>query len=152
REYARRIAFRDISYEEMLSVQAILGTYEGCRLGAFPGELTTQEDALLRRLFNDIYRLQARGEVTQGQIVSILAAWNGATGAFGWGGLAPKLSRRLKGPLAYVFGRRSLQLKRQADALMYFRLVKAEATRESPLWRLAESELKKLGEQSAEGK
>jgi tetratricopeptide (TPR) repeat protein len=152
REYARRIALRDVSHEEMLSVQAILGAYEGCRLGAFPGELTAEEDALLWRLFNDIYRSQARGEMTQGHIVSILAAWNGATGAFGWGGLAEKLPKRLKGPLAHVFGRRSLQLKRQADALMYFRLVKAEAAQDSPLWRLAESELKKLGEQPGEGK
>src|SRR6185436_8454545 len=139
REWARRIAVRDLSYEDMLCVQAILGLYEGTRLGAFPDKLTAEQDAILWQLFNDIYRGQARGELTQEQMVNILAAWSGSTGAFGWGGLG-KLPPRLRAPLAYVFAHRSLQKKQKVNAQMYYRSVKQEAPGGSVLARLADVE------------
>jgi len=144
-EYARRIAFRDISYGEMLSVQVVLGTFEGCRAGAFgPGELSAQEDALLWKLFNDISRAQRSGELAHEQVVKLLTAWAGSTGPFGWAGLAPKLTPEVRGPLAYVMGRRYLRLKKPGDAAMYFRTAQKEAPRDSDLWRLAEKELGRL--------
>jgi hypothetical protein len=141
REYARRIALRDISYRESLSVQVVLGLCEGCRAGAFgAGALSPQEDALLWKLFNDLARAQRSGELTHEQIVKILTAWAGSTGMFGWAGLAPKLSPEIRGPLAYVMGRRSLRRKKSADAAMYFHAAQKDAPRDSDLWRLAEKE------------
>jgi len=123
----------------------VLGTFEGCRAGAFgPGELSAPEDALLWKLFNDISRAQRSGELAHEQVVKLLTAWAGSTGTFGWAGLPPKLTPEVRGPLACVMGRRYLRLKKPADAALYFRTAQKEAPRDSDLWRLAEKELGRL--------
>jgi hypothetical protein len=144
REYARRIAFHDIGYEEMLGVQTILGTLEGCRLGTFGDDVTAEQDALMWKLFCDIFQGQRKGKLKQVQVVQILSAWGGATGLSGWAGLAPQLSPGIRGPLAYVLGHRSLRLKKPKDAEMYFRVALKDAPPDSALRRLAEADLKKL--------
>ncbi len=153
RSYARRIATRDVSHEELLSVQVVLGLVEGCRAGAFgPGALSEEHDALLWGLFGDLYRAQFRGELRHEQVVQILAAWGGASGGFAWAGMAPRLSPSLRGRLAYVLGHRHLRLKRSADAVQYFRTAVADAPGGSALSRLAAAELKRLGPTALEAR
>jgi hypothetical protein len=151
-EYARRIAFRDISQAEMLNVQVVLGLVEGCRAGAFgPGKLSPGQDELLWQLFSDACQAQFRGELTHEQIVQIVAAWAGISGEFGWATVARKLSPSLRGGLAYVMGNRYLRKNWSPQVVAhYFRTARDEAPAGSVLRRLAEAELARLERKKAD--
>jgi tetratricopeptide (TPR) repeat protein len=144
REYARRIALRDLPYREMLTVQMVLGVFEGCRAGAFPDGLTPEQDELLWRMFRDVAEAQWTGELAHQQAVQIFTAWGGATGSLGWAGLAPKLKKSIRGPMAYVMGHRYLRLRKPDEAKTFFREALADAARESVLARLAAAKLERM--------
>ena len=79
-------------------------------------------------------------------MIPLALTWRGTTSLLGWGGVAPSLNPKLRGSLAYVFGRRLLRLKQPTEARELLRQAAAEAPTESSLRRLAEAQLRALGE------
>jgi hypothetical protein len=71
-------------------------------------------------------------------------AWTGTAGFLGWGGLAPTLQPRIRGPLAYVLGHRFLGMGQRDDAVAAFHAAVADGPPGSPLRRLAQAQLDRL--------
>jgi tRNA A-37 threonylcarbamoyl transferase component Bud32 len=145
REYARRIAFRDLPYAESLRAPVLLLGAEIVRQEGFGGELSAEQDELVWQAASASYALYADGKVGTAQALQLGLAWKkGITGLLGWASVAPSLPAEVRGPLAYAFGHRLLRLKMPREAEDLFRSALADAPRDSPLRRLAQAELDRL--------
>ena len=118
------------------------------RQGALPAKTTADQDALAWKLSEDLQAAHfTHGRVGKSQLFGLALAWNGTTGAFGWGGVQKNLPADLRGPLAYVFGQRfATRLNNAKEARQFFETALQDATREprNPLLeRLAREELAK---------
>jgi hypothetical protein len=121
----------------------------GAQLGrhlVLGGRCSAEQEQLVRELAQRVFIRYSRGELTQGQLLKIVMTWKGVTDVFGWGGVADSLTPAadLRGPWAYQFGHRYLQLKRPADAETFFRTALDDAPPGSVLHRLAQAELDRL--------
>jgi hypothetical protein len=139
REYARRIAFQELSFMDSYGIQFALFIAEAFRQGALSGPASDEQDALIWEVSESVYRAYTRGEFTDAQALLGLFAWLGTTGFPGWGGLSASLQGRpqLRGPLAYLYGQRYLRLKKTADARMLFQTALKDARAGTGLYRLA---------------
>jgi tRNA A-37 threonylcarbamoyl transferase component Bud32/tetratricopeptide (TPR) repeat protein len=149
RDWTRRMAFHDISYLDYQGIQAPLTMTEAVRQGAFGGKPSAEEDALAWGVCQDIYRDVTTGEIRESQLFQGCLAWTGTAGFLGWGGLAPTLPPRIRGPLAYVLGHRFLGMGKRDDAVAAFRTAVADGPPDSPLCRLAQAQLDRLGRKAA---
>jgi len=147
RHYARRIAFLDLSFAELLRIPPQLFIAELFGQGAFGGKLTPQHDDLVWKLAEDFYAaLVHTGKMTTKQVLPLLMTWKGVTNFLGWGAVRGALEPQIRGPLAYVAGHRYLRLKKRKEAVGFFRTALADAPPDSALRRLAQAELERLGE------
>lgn len=143
REYARRIAFQDLSYMDYYGIQFALFIAEAFREGALSGPASAEQEALIWEVSESVYRAYTRGEFNDAQAFLGLTAWLGTTGFTGWGGLSASLQGRpqLRGPLAYLYGQRYLRLKKTAEARMLFQTALKDARPGTALYRLAQRAL-----------
>jgi WD40 repeat protein/tRNA A-37 threonylcarbamoyl transferase component Bud32 len=150
REYARRIAFEDLSYMDYHGIQYALFIAEAFRQGALSGPASAEQEALIWEMSESVYRAYTRGEFNDAQAFLGLTAWLGTTGFTGWGGLSASLQSRpqLRGPLAYLYGQRYLRLQKTADARLLFQTALKDARPGTALERLAQKAL----EQAPAGK
>ncbi len=145
RDYARRIAFRSLSFAETVRVPILLFWTELLHQGTMPGPLTAEQDALLWQVSGDLFATYMAGKFATPQVVSLGLTWKGTTNFLGWGGLAPALAPNLRGPLAYVMGQRYLRiLNKRNEAEMFFRIALKDAPADSALRRLSQTELDRL--------
>jgi hypothetical protein len=144
REYARKIAFHEISYPEYVKVAPFLLAQQMMRQGAFASELSADQDSLLWALVEDTYAQFRSGKVGKTTLLVLGVSWKGEPGLLGWGAASRALSPALRGPWAYVMGHRYLHHhKKPRVAVTMFRTALADAPADSLLKRLAQAELDK---------
>jgi hypothetical protein len=144
RGYARRFAFRELPFDAVLRVPPQLLVSEVVRQGAF-GDWSPRQEQLCWDVVTDAYDRFVTGKVGTTQMFQLGLTWKGTTGFLGWASVAPTLPPEFRGPVAYVIGHRLLRLKRPADAKTFFQTALKDAPPCSPLLRLAEDELERLG-------
>ena len=144
RELARKAAFRELPFPELVRVPVLLGSVELTHELLFRDSFSAEQEAMLWQLGNDALDAYLAGKLGLPQAAQAALTWRGSTNLLGWKGLALTLEPRLRGPAAYLFGYRYLRLKRPDDAGMFFRSALADAPPGSPLARLASAELDRL--------
>jgi tetratricopeptide (TPR) repeat protein len=146
REWASRIAFRQMSFADQVRIPAVLLVVEMFRQRAFTGASTTPEqDEVAWNLVNQGFSRYMSGELGDPQAVSLAMTWKGVTAFVGWDALAPSLRPEFRGPAAYVFGQRYLRhLNQREQAARFFRTALDDAPADSVLRRLAQEELDQL--------
>jgi hypothetical protein len=145
REWARRIAFEDLSYPEMIRAPLVLMAYEMMRQGAMPGDLSADQDAVAWKLTEDTFSAVLANKFGSAEGLKFALAWKGVTGPFGWKGLAEILDPSIRGPFAYVLAQRYERvLKSPDEAPALYREALKDAPADSPLRRLVEAELERL--------
>ncbi|HUY34039.1 MAG TPA: protein kinase family protein [Pirellulales bacterium] len=141
---AWKIAFHEVSLGDFSRLAAVVMGSETARQVAFGGQVTPEQETLVWDLTDDFYTAFMSGKISHTQALQCVMSWKGIMNFAGWGGLAPTL----RGPMAYVLGRRRLQLPppaQRADAARFFRTAVDDSAPLSLLRRLAETELKGLG-------
>ena len=144
---ARRLAFLDLDYPELLFAPPRLLTLEIWANGAFGGKPTDDQQALLDKLATDVWTMVMRtGEVKWQQLAVLGGAWKGLPKLLAWDLSAKPLPPKIRGPLAYAIGHRVLRKNRTKDALAYFRAAHTDAPDGSALQKLAQAEIERLGQ------
>jgi tetratricopeptide (TPR) repeat protein len=144
-DYARRIAYLELPFNEHYGIQLPVAFYEAIRQGAFGGNLSVDQDAFTWQLCYDLWLGYQQGRLRPDQGLLAILTWTGTTTGFlGWDSLAPTLEPSLRARLAYVMGRRYLQAHKPKEADQFFRAVLNETAPGSPLHLLAEAERKRM--------
>jgi tRNA A-37 threonylcarbamoyl transferase component Bud32 len=145
RELARRLAFQELPFPEALQTPPLLLVAEVVRQEGFGDSLTAEQDELVWETALKSAALYAQGKIDLTQALQLGMAWKkGVTGFLGWAAVAPALPAEVRGPLAYLLGRRLLRLKKPQEAEGLFRSALADAPKDSPLRRLTQEELDRL--------
>ena len=142
-DFMRQVAFGEVPFPEAVRGPVRLVALERMREGAFGADLSPEQEALAWGLTDDLFALYAGGGAKR-QFIELAMTWMGTTGFLGWASVAPDLKPSLRGPLAYVMGRRLLTLHKPAEAETLFHAALADAPAGSPLQGLAQAELDKL--------
>jgi tRNA A-37 threonylcarbamoyl transferase component Bud32 len=148
---ARRLAFRDLSFAEYIHGPLTLFAAQTMRQAALgPEPVSVDEDVLLWQLAEDSYAAYLTGKIGESYLLSFVPILKGKprVPGFGWTELAAGLSAqpRLRGGLAYSFGRRYLRLNNRRDAKMFFTTALADGQRTADplIVTLAHAELDRL--------
>ena len=144
KDVARKIAYKTVSFLDFGLLPVLLTVSELFHQGAMPGKLTEEQDALLWQVAQEMYSGFSSRRVSTPQFVQILLTWKGTVNRLGWAGVAPALDPSLRGPLAYVMGRRFIRLKKPEQAADFFRQATDNAPPDSTLYELASAELARL--------
>ena len=153
RDVARRIAYRDLSFEDLARWPLYLGwiafIHEDCFNAAEP--LSSDQDELLWRMAGEIYAAYREGTLTERYFLPFgaIVAGNPNAPGMGWAEVYKLLDRnpKLRGPLAYIFGQRYVKKGDPKTGLMFYRSASADAVREPSqplLKKLAQFEIDAL--------
>jgi len=144
---AEQIAFLDLSFANLVRVPAILVISETVRQMVFPDGGTQEQEQLVWDAMDRAYGAYFKGRIAEPELFAIFYTMKGQTNLTGWAGVAPQLEPSIRGPAAYVFG--CLYLKRSApvEAREFFKTAVTDAPAGSPLKRLAQAELDRMGSQ-----
>jgi tetratricopeptide (TPR) repeat protein len=140
RDLARRLAFHDLTFAENYQLPLLLLGAETIHQMALPGPLSPGQEALIWDVMQRWRAGTAAGKFRLEQSISLAVTWKGAT-TFLWRGLRAQMEPELRGPFAYLFGKRYQRLGRAAEAGQFFRDALADAAPGSPLERLVQAEL-----------
>jgi len=143
-EFNRGCALGTISLPEFLRGPPRLLLREMWRIGAFGGNYSAPQEELIWKLSTDGMELYAKGAISPLQATQLGLCWKGITGPFGWGDVSPKLPPNVRGPTAYVFGKRMQQIQNPQAARIFFQSALVDAEPESNLLRLTKAELDRL--------
>ena len=149
RTCARHLAFQDVTFAESQRIPWLLAPYESIRQAVFPGDLSADQDQVLWQLVSELHKAYTTEKVSMFQLGALLLTWKGNTGLLGWQGVAANLPGSLRGPLAYVIGRRYQQLKKPKEAESFYRTALKDALADSALHRLAKGVLDRKEYESA---
>jgi hypothetical protein len=142
RRCAEGIAFRSVSFAEVLRAPLLLAAEQIIREQAFGNELSADQEAVVHDLVRDAFTLYSTGKLGKQQAVQIGMTWkSGVTGFLGWGSVAPHLSPAVRGPLAYVLAHRVRSLQMADKAAPFLRTAVDDSAEGSSLRRLAQAEL-----------
>jgi hypothetical protein len=150
RSWARKIALRDLSCAEEVRVPAFLALHELMRQFAPPdGPMAQQQDDLYWELVQDGYNSYLDGKSKEAQFLAWAFVMKGQPNipGLGWRELSRSIPPHVRGPLAYLFGRRYLRLNDAANARKFFEAALADADQapaKSPLRGLARAEVERL--------
>jgi serine/threonine-protein kinase len=144
RDWARRIAYRQLSVLDSARAPVLLLAAEVLRHGAFGGAPSDEQDAVVWDAVEKVFGLFASGELGRTQVLQLGLTWKGTANFLGWGSVAPGLPPPARGPLAYAMGHRFLRLGKPAEAEAFFRTAADDAPDGTGLKRLARAELDKL--------
>jgi serine/threonine protein kinase len=147
RDWARRVAFRDLSFQDNVLAPMTLLALAILREGAFDADLSPDEEEVAWFAVLEVWNRFTRNKISKTQLLQLGLSWKGTTGFLGWGAVAPGLDAKLRGPLAYLFGQRLRKLRKRPEAEMLFRTALADAAPDSPLRRLAQAALDRLSKQ-----
>jgi hypothetical protein len=146
-EYARRIAFRRLSFGEFTHTHFRLWLFEGLRLAVASdrGELSAAQDQLVWQLVQDAHSAYAARRLSEDAILDLVSVGMGQGGYTKWREAAAKLPAELRGPIAYVLARQyRLNLDRRDEAALFLGAAQNEAGSvppRSPLRALVEAEM-----------
>ena len=143
RAAAEQLAFLAVEPADYFRLPPQVLVYEKVRQELFPGGPTADQDAAAWDAVGGVCGLMWDGRLSKTAALQLAFAWRGSEGSFGWGGVAPGLPPGVRGPVAFVMGRRYLVLNRPGDARRLFQTAAADAPADSPLRRLAEAELRR---------
>jgi tetratricopeptide (TPR) repeat protein len=146
RDCARRIAFHEIAYPEYMTLPLLLAGSEVLLTEAFDGQPTPAEAELVWKLCQDGLQLLADERLDWVKDSSAMfITWNGlSSGGLSWSALAPKLPGEVRGPAAFVLGRRYVRLGRPAEAQSFFQTALQESNVGSAVHRFAQDGLQRL--------
>jgi hypothetical protein len=148
REYARAMAFGQLSSRMETTSQVILSAFEIARHVIQntddPQPLSKDEDEVLWKTSQELIAGYQDGILKETQGLQLYFALIGNNNSLGWQAVAPTLKPRYRGPLAYVFGRRCVHLKRLDEARAMFRSAINDAAQGSAVQRLANAELRRI--------
>jgi tetratricopeptide (TPR) repeat protein len=147
RDWARRIAFRDLSFQDNVLAPATLLALAILREGAFDADLSPEEEEVAWFAVHEVWDRFTRNKIGKTQVLQLGLTWKGTTGFLGWGAVAPGLDAKLRGPLAYLFGQRLRKLGKRPEAEMLFRTALADAASDPRLRQLAQTALDRLPKQ-----
>jgi tetratricopeptide (TPR) repeat protein len=142
REAAKKLAFQSVSLREYLQLPLRAGAAT-LALEAIPNASAEQE-RLVWKTAEDLLAATLSGKLTKAQGFQLAMTWKGTTGVFGWAGLAPHLTPKLRGPVAYVLGHRYLRMGKAKDAAEFFRTAAKDAPDGSALGQLTRVAQKSL--------
>ncbi len=142
RDWARRIAFRDLSFADYVQVPVLLTMHQGLRDLTFAAEPTAEQDELLWTFCRDLHAAYSRGEVGMAEILQLVLTWKGTTNALGWAGVAPKLAKPLRAQAAYFAGIRYQRLKRPQESDQFLKTAHTDAEPTSDIARLVGGAIK----------
>ena len=142
RALARKIAYRQMPFHEMVRETMVLITVGFVREGAFGGHLTAEQHVLVRRWAVLSGKDLREGRIGTKQLLPLFLAWNGASPLLSWKLVAPKFSAEARALTAYILGHRCRTLKKTRQAQAYFREALKLAGKNDLLRRLAQAELK----------
>jgi len=144
RAVARAIALRELPIDELIRKTLVAYFVESIRQFVIKGDFSPGQEAVFVKLGEDAVGAYFSGKVGQPQLLQLALTWRGMANLAGWAGVAPSLEPSLRGPLAYMFGLRFLQLKHKTEAISFFRAAMADAPKGSTLQQLARAELDRL--------
>ncbi len=150
RQVAEHWAFRDQPMHELIAGFLDSLAVEIVDQLLIPEELSPEQQALAGQFAAGAYAAYYEGSLDKSHLMQMLMVWNGLTGLGGWQTLAPKLDADMRGPAAYFFGHRYLQLKRPSVAVDFWKGALEDAKADSTLERLCRAELDRV-EQEQEG-
>ena len=139
--YARHMAFLDLPLAESVRMPIVLIGTEILRDRAFPDGTTPEQETVLEEATDRMYGAYFDGRMDLARCFQFMMAAKGNLNEFGWAGVAPSLDAATRGPTAYVLGHIYLRLKRPDDAAQLFQTAVTDAPPDSPLRRMAQSEL-----------
>ncbi len=146
-EFARRAAYLEISLKEEFNRPLLLAVESEIRLSAIPEGAEPELARLIDEGLAEINQAHQESRFDDSQLMKMFRAWMGGTGIFGWSGLERSMNNmpELRGKIAYVYGRRFLVLKQPEFARRLFQLSTRDLPLSSPLHKLAQVQLDKLG-------
>jgi hypothetical protein len=147
-DYARKLAFHDLSAREALRGMVLALAAEILRYGAFSSNPTPEQEAILWKVAEDGYGIYWSGKLSldqlQAQLRPLLAIWQGKLDKTAWERVLPEVEPSFRGGLAYVFGRRLIMANKLPDAEVLLRTALSYAPPGSTLHRLTQTELGRL--------
>lgn len=143
KEWARKMAFLDLSADEYYWTPPRLLAYETICREAFSGTPTPAQDEIIWQTSVGACEAIRIGEISRAEVLQLALAWKGSTDRSGWGGLAPNLKPELRSTMAYMLGHRYRRLNKLAEATEAFKMAAADSPAQSSLRKLAEVELLK---------
>jgi hypothetical protein len=148
REWARRFAYRDLSYRDYTNIPFLLAGSEFLHQSLMPGPLSQEHDELFWKLACDLHAAYVSRTLTEVHVISLGIAWKGNDRfGLGWKAVDNAVLKKhpdLRCPLAYVLGHRSLRQNQRTEAITYFTIARDSAPATAPLHRLARAELDRL--------
>jgi WD40 repeat protein/tetratricopeptide (TPR) repeat protein/predicted Ser/Thr protein kinase len=146
RQHARRIAYGELTWPEEWRGVMFLGAAEYIHQEALPGALAQDQEELIWQLVHEAYASHVREPLDVPKMVALGLAWKGNPGLFGWASVRDKLPPAVRGPGAYLLGKRYWHvLKKPARVVRpFFQTALKDAPPNSVLRRLAQEELDRL--------
>jgi hypothetical protein len=110
KEWARKMAFLDLTPNEYFWTGPRLLVYEKFRQELLAGPPTPEQDEIMWQATVGACEAFRTGELSKPQLFQLALAWKGTTNLLGWGGLGPKLKPELRANVACVLGWRYRKL------------------------------------------
>jgi hypothetical protein len=147
RKLARKLALRQLGLRDTLLEPQQLLLLEGFRYGAFDGAIPPELASIVRKQCTDLATAYGDGRLGDEEAASLVRLWRGEQDdpAPDWAVVRAAGVPELHVPLAYTFGRRYTQLKRDALARPFYQYVVDQAKpTDTVLARLARQELDRI--------
>lgn len=143
RKCLQNLAWQNVGYGEYVRIPGYLMASETIRQGAFPQGITPDEEQLVWDVVSAGITRYLTRELTSIQGIGLASTWQGSTTS--WKFLAMGLPKDLRGPCAYVFGRRYQHGRRNLPvARSFFEEASQSAPADSTLKKLSEAALKSI--------
>lgn len=136
RDWARRFAYRDLSFADFVQVPVLLTMHQGLRDLTFATAPSDEQDEQLWQFCRHLQDAYAKGDVGVPQVMQLVLTWKGTTNILGWAGVAPKLSPALRAEAAYFASIRYQRLKRPADSALLLKTATTDAAPDAPIRKL----------------
>lgn len=144
KEFIRDYSFQSIRFRDCFDRPIRLFGIDAFNELLFDGKMTENQDKLIRQFVDDGLHAAFAGKLDSKQAFKSVNVLRGNNDFYGWKSLSPSLDPTLRGPAAYIFAMRYLQLKRPKDAAMFFGDALKDAKPDSLLQRMANEELAKI--------
>ncbi|MFC1479293.1 protein kinase [Planctomycetota bacterium] len=146
-EMARNISFQDIPYPEYVKLIPIRTFSFYITEEAFLPPVSKEQEDFICSLAEKGYQSTLSGEIGKKKAILIgipgLLLWKGMYDPNSWQRLEPNLIEWMKGPFAYVLGKRFQKLGRSSASEVFFKAALKNAGKDELLKKLVQKELSK---------
>jgi tRNA A-37 threonylcarbamoyl transferase component Bud32/tetratricopeptide (TPR) repeat protein len=145
REWAKRIALRDLTFAEYVRVPIYLLATEYVRDSIGAKEPPPELEKVIFDCVSKSYEAYQANKITERQSLALASAWQGIDLlGFGWSSASPDLDPALRGPIAYFLARKAVLANRTDSARRFLKTAGDDAAPDSPLRRLVQAELARI--------